>query len=457
MQVSKKTQLQYRIQHILFIFLLLGCIGFAGWLSNEYNLRSDWTAGKRHSLSEDTTRLLKQLPFEVKLRSYQQDDPDLNKAINEILNRYQNNKTNFSFELINPDIYIEQAKADNIQQYGQTIIEYNDKTERIDSLSEETISNALIRLHRNNKPRLLFLSRHGERSVVDNSPVGYSQLANKLMSKGFEVSEINLIQQNLTIENTVLIMGSINNPLLDNEQNKILQFIKEGGQLLWLQDPALNESQLSLSNILNINFIDGVVVDNNQEVNRMLQLSHPAVIPILEYKRHPITEKMQYFTLFTTAAAISSNNNNQPDFNWISSDLLITSESSWSETSNFILGIDYNKEEDFAGPLSIGIAQQRQIQLDKEKTSQRIVIIGDTDFIANNKLGNGANLELILNTFNWLTQNNKLISIAPKNAPDQQLNLSAPVAATLGLVFLIALPLLFFISGAVIWFKRHKK
>jgi len=457
MQVSKKTQLQYRIQHILFVLLLLGCIGFAGWLSNEYNLRSDWTAGKRHSLSEDTTRLLKQLPFEVKLRSYQQDDPDLNKAINEILNRYQNNKANFSFELINPDIFIEQAKADNIQQYGQTIIEYNGKTERIDSLSEETISNALIRLHRNNKPRLLFLSQHGERSVVDNSPVGYSQLANKLTSKGFEVSEINLIQQSLTIENTVLIMGSINKPLLDNEQNKILQFIKAGGHLLWLQDPVLNESQLSLSRILNINFIDGVVVDNNQEVNRMLQLSHPAVIPILEYKRHPITEKMQYFTLFTTAAAISSNNSNQPDFNWISSDLLITSKSSWSETSNFILGVDYNKEKDLAGPLSIGIAQQRQIQRDKEKTSQRIVVIGDTDFIANNKLGNGANLDLILNTFNWLTQNNKLISIAPKNAPDQQLNLSAPVAAILGLFFLIALPLLFFISGAVIWFKRRKK
>ena len=458
MLVSKKTQLQYRIQHILFVLLLLGCIGFAGWLSNEYNFRSDWTAGKRHSLSEDTTRLLKQLPFAVKLRSYQPDDPALNKAINEILDRYQNNKNDFSFEIINPDIFIEQAKADNIQQYGQTIVEYNGATERIDSLSEETISNALIRLHRGNKPKLLFLSQHGERSVIDNSPVGYSQLANKLVSKGFNVSEINLIQQNLSIENSVLVMGSVNRPLLDNEQEKIRQFIKDGGQLLWLQDPVLNDSQLSFSNILNIHFIEGVMVDDNQEVNRMLKLSHPAVIPILEYKRHPITEKMQYFTLFTTATAISSNEaSKQPEFDWISSDLLITSDSSWSETNNFILGVEYNKGEDLVGPLSIGMALQRQIQLNKEKTSQRIVIIGDTDFIANNKLGNGANLDLIINTFNWLTQNNKLISIAPKNAPDQQLNLSAPIAAIFGLVFLIALPLLFFITGAVTWFKRHKK
>ena len=466
MKASRKSHLQYRIQHLIFITLLLACIGFAGWMSNEYNQRSDWTAGKRHSLSNDTLLLLKELSFSINLRSYQADDPALNKAVIEILNRYQQNKSNFSFELINPDIFIEQAKADNIKRYGQTVIEYNGQFEQIDVLSEENITNALIRLHRSKKPELLFLNQHGERSPNDTSPVGYSELTSKLISKGFKISEINLLQNVLPINNSVLILGSINKKLLENEQKKILQYINDGGQVLWLQDPALDDSQLSLAAALNINFIDGVVVDNNQEVNRMLQLSHPAIIPILEYKRHPITEKMKSFTLFTTATAISSNpdNNNENSsenqntkHNWITSDLLITSDSSWSETDNFVLGVEFNKERDLFGPLSIGIAQQRQIKSDTELSSQRIVIIGDTDFIANNKLGNGANLEFILNTFNWLTKSDKLISISPKNAPDLKLNLSAPLAAVLGLLFLIVLPVFFFITGAVIWFKRHKK
>lgn len=464
MRASRKSHLQYRIQHLLFIVLLLACIGFAGWMSNEYNQRSDWTAGKRHSLSNDTLLLLKELPFSINLRSYQADDPAMNKAVIEILNRYQQNKIDFSFELINPDIFIEQAKADNIKRYGQTVIEYNGQLEKIDTLSEENISNALIRLHRNDKPELLFVSQHGERSPNDTSPVGYSELANKLISKGFKISEINLLKNVLPTENSVLILGSINKQLLENEQNKILQYIRNGGQVLWLQDPVLDESQHSLAATLSINFIDGVVVDNNQEVNRMLQLSHPAIIPILEYKRHPITEKMKSFTLFTTATAISSNpennsgnNNINTKNNWITSDLLITSDSSWSETGNFILGVEFNKEKDLFGPLSIGIAQQRQIKSGTKLSSQRVVIIGDTDFIANNKLGNGANLDFILNTFNWLTKNDKLISIAPKNAPDLKLNLSAPLAAILGLLFLIVLPIFFFVTGAVIWFKRHKK
>jgi len=464
MKATRRSHLQHRIQHLIFIVLLLACIGFAGWMSNEYNQRSDWTAGKRHSLSNDTLLLLKELPFSINLRSYQADDPALNKAIIEILNRYKQNKHDFSFKLINPDIFIEQAKADNIKHYGQTVIEYNGQFERIDTLSEESITNALIRLHRNNKPELLFVSQHGERTPSDTSPVGYSELASKLISKGFKISEINLLQNVLPVENSVLILGSINKQLLENEQNKILQYINNGGQVLWLQDPAVDDSQLSIAAALNINFIDGVVVDNNQEVNRMLQLSHPAIIPILEYKLHPITEKMKYFTLFTTATAISSNpentsgnENNHTKLNWITSNLLITSESSWSETDNFILGVKFNKERDLFGPLSIGIAQQRQIKSETELNSQRVVIIGDTDFIANNNLGKGANLEFILNTFNWLTKNDNLISISPKNAPDVKLNLSAPLAAILGLLFLIALPILFFTIGAVTWFKRHNK
>ena len=458
MKVTKKSQLQYRIQHLIFIVLLLACIGFAGWMSNEYNHRSDWTAGKRHSLSNDTILLLKELSFPVTLRSYQPDDTSLNKAIIEILNRYKQNKSDFSFELINPDIFIKQAKSDNIKQYGQTIIEYNGQAERIDTLSEESITNALIRLHRNNKPEIIFVGQHGERSINNNSPSGYSELSSKLISKGFKTSEVNLLQHALPVENSVLVLSSVNKPLLENEQNKILQFIKAGGQLLWLQDPMPDDSQLSLMKELNLYFIDGVVIDNNQEVTRMLQLSHPAIIPILEYKRHPITEKMKYFTLFTTAAAVSANPQiKNSATNWITSDLLITSESSWAETDNLMLGFEFNKEKDLKGPLSIGIAQQRQIKSATELSSQRIVVIGDTDFIANNNLGNGANLEFILNTFNWLTRNDKLISISPKNAPDLKLNLSAPLAAILGLLFLIALPLFFFIMGAVIWFKRHKK
>lgn len=458
MKITHKSQHQYRIQHIIFVILLIASIGFAGWLSNAYNKQSDWTAGKRHSLSDDTVKLLSQLPAEINVRSYQADNPTLIKAINEILNRYKSHKADFNFKLINPDIFVAQAKKDKITHYGETLIEYNGKTERVDNLSEEALSNALMRLQLNNTSTLLFLTQHGERRINDASERGYQQLANRLTHKGFNVKSLNLLNQDITPENNLLILGSINKPLLKTEQQKIIQYINTGGQLLMLQDPAPDTSQRPILKALNINLIDGVVVDNNQKVHDMLKLSHPAMIPILEYKRHPITEKMQYFTLFITAAALTPLNTDNTSANkWLTTNLLITSDSSWSETGDFLLGLAFDIEKDLAGPLSIGIAQQRQITLNNKKLAQRVVVIGDSDFIANNNLGQGANLDFILNTFNWLTQNEKLISISPKNAPDLRLNLSATMAATFGLVFLLALPALFFIMGAVIWSKRRKK
>lgn len=459
MKITANSQLQYKIQHIIFVILLLACIGVAGWLSVQYNIRSDWTAGKRHSLSTDTLQLLKDLPGEVSLRSYQPDEPALVQAITEILNRYQNNKPDFNFKLINPDIFIQQAKTDNIERYGQTIIEYQGRQERIESISEENISNALIRLQRNRKPQLFFIAQHGERNINDSSASGYAQLASQLNTKGFAISSINLLQQTIAPDNTVLILSSLKQPLLASEQTKIIQYINDGGNLLWLQDPSPDTSLQAIADTLRIEFIKGVVVDNNQEISRMLKLSHPAIIPILEYRRHPITEKMQYFTLFTSATAIQNKTTEQNNdkAEWISTDLLITSDSSWSETGDILMGIEFNKGLDTVGPLSIGRAQQRQIKSASGMSAQRIVIIGDSDFLANNQLGQGANLDFILKTLNWLAADDKLINIAAKNAPDRQLKLSATNASIIGLIFLILLPLFLLTCGGYIWRKRRRQ
>jgi len=468
MLVTKSSRLNYRIQHLIFIILLFGCIGFAGWLSNEYDIRSDWTAGKRHSLSQETLALLKQLSAPVKLRSYQTNDPALNQAVKEILQRYANNKSDFEFQLINPDIFIEQAKADGIQRYGQTVIEYQGQLELIDSLSEENLSNALLRLQRKQKPKLLFIANHNERNISDNSASGYSSLNTQLANKGFNSQSINLLQQTLPVnsddnESNVLVIGSIKTPLLKNEQEKILDFIRNGGNLLWLQDPQPDASQKSLQDALQIKFIKGTLVDDNPEISRMLKLSHPAMIPVLEYKMHPITEKMKYFTLFTVATAIQTTTQqndaqkSNTDHPWIQSDLLISSENSWAETGDLSSIVEFNPAEDTHGPLSLGMAQQRQIKNADRLAAQRIVVIGDTDFISNSNIGHGANLDFIIKTMNWLAKDDRLITISPKTAPDLRLNLSATYTSIIGLFFLIGLPLMLFSSGAYIWFKRRKQ
>lgn len=454
MIVNRRTRIHYRIQHLVFVILLLACLGFAGWLSKEYDFRSDWTAGARHSLSKSTLELLSQLEGPVKLRTYQQDDATLGKAINEILERYQRNKPDFSYEIINPDIYIQQARNDNIERYGQTLIEYNGQQERINNLTEESVTNALMRLQRGNKPRLLFLGQHGERSMADTAGSGYALLSSQLQDKGFEIQTLNLLQQEIRPGNTVLVLSSINKPLLETEQAAISQYLEQGGNLLWLQDPGLEPSQRFLLDFLHLDFIPGVLVENNAQLSRMLNLGHPAMIPVLEYKMHPITQKMQYYTLFTTASAINPRND---DSDWITSDLLISSDTSWSETGGFDTQMTFNQGSDIPGPLSLGVALQRQKQESETLSAQRIVVIGDSDFISNSNLGQGANFDFVLKTLNWLAEDDSLIRIESKNAPDLQLQLSTTQAGSLAILFLFLLPSALAGLGIYIWLRRRKR
>ena len=112
----------------------------------------------------DTVKLLKQLDGEINIRSYQADDPTTHQAIAEILKRYKNHNNNLNYKILNPDLEIELAKADNINSYGQTVIKYNDKQELLNSLNEQSITNALIRLSRQSQPVITFIQGHNERN-----------------------------------------------------------------------------------------------------------------------------------------------------------------------------------------------------------------------------------------------------------------------------------------------------
>ena len=94
---------------------------------------------------------------------------------------------------------------------------------------------------------------------------------------------------------------------------------------------------------------------------------------------------------------------------------------------------------------------------DRDKATQRIIVTGDSDFIANSYIGVGANLALGLNMFNWLAGDDDIIAIEPRNAPDTQLQLDDTEVLMIGIGYFIALPAGLILAGVVIWLRRRKR
>ena len=453
MKITQQIRQQYRLQQIIFVALFISIIGLLAWLSTEYNAQGDWTTGNRNSLTDSSIELLRTIKGPIVIRSYQADDASIRQAVSEILNRYHQHKPDLSFELLNPDLDIEQSKQDGITNYSQTVISFNDQREIINVLSEQNIGNALLRLSRENKPVLFFLQGHGERNPTEQSAIGYSHLSQKLQTNGFSLRALNLLRDTISTDAGTLIIAGPGDKILPGEIEQIKDFLQQGGNMLWLQDPGVAEGFQNISELLNIDFIKGVVVDTDPQLRQVLQLSHPAKLPVISYKLHAITKKMQNFTLFITASAM--NIKQTPD--WQSTPLLLTQKTSWAETQGFILDVKYNKDSgDTQGPLTIGLALERSLS-DKDNKQQRIVVIGDSDFLSNNNLGHGANLDFTLNVMNWLSKNENLISIQPKSAPDFKLELSDTNIAVIGFGFLLVLPGILLLTGIFIWFKRRNQ
>lgn len=453
MKNSPKHRLLLRINYYAFIALFLSVIACLAWLSTQYVVHSDWSAGNRNSLTQDSMDLLDTLDGVISIRSYLSDEINIQTAAQEIFSRYQLHKPALDFQLLNPDLDIESAKQDAITSYGQTVIIYNNKQEIINNLSEQSIANALIRLSRDSKPVLFFLQGHGERNPVATSAIGYSELANKLQNNGFSLRALNLLRDAINPQDGLLIIAGASDPILEGEAAQITDYIEQGGNLLWLQDPHMPVSFETIKESLGIDFMDGVVVDTDPQLREVLRLSHPAKLPVISYKLHAITEKMQNFTLFFTASALDIKQSEH----WLASPLLLSQKTSWSETQGFTLDVEYQADKgDIQGPLIIGAALERS-RNKADNAVQRIVIIGDSDFLANNNLGHGANLEFTLNTFNWLSKSDQLISIKVPRVDDFKLELSSTAIILIGFGFLLILPAGLLLSGLLIWLNRRKK
>jgi ABC-type uncharacterized transport system involved in gliding motility auxiliary subunit len=134
--------------------------------------------------------------------------------------------------------------------------------------------------------------------------------------------------------------------------------------------------------------------------------------------------------------------------------ILETDERAWSETATLEGNVGFDAGADFPGPHRIGVALERD--RGENQPAQRVVVIGDGDFLANQYIGNGGNLDLGLRLVEWLAQDDQLISVPPVRAFDTQLEFTRWQIIVFGFGFLVALPGLFVLNALAIWRRRNR-
>lgn len=124
---------------------------------------------------------------------------------------------------------------------------------------------------------------------------------------------------------------------------------------------------------------------------------------------------------------------------------------SWVAGGDPDQSVVFDPQRDIPGPVTLAAALERNV----EDRTQRVVVVGGGAFLANAYVGLGGNLDFGINLVEWLKGDDPLIAIQPKAAMDATLNLSKTAAAIIAYGFLLGLPLVFFVTGGVVWWRRR--
>ena len=454
MEINRTTQRNVSLQSWLFVALLLAVVALMAWLGTRYYIEMDWTATGRHTLSESTRQLLGEMDEPVAITAFtrQKNDQGMGQRIAELVARYQQIKPNLMVEFVDPDQDPEQIRKEGITLDGELLVQYRGRKEHLKTIGEQALTNTLQRLARSGERKILFLKGHGERRFDGQANYDLSHWVGPLKQKGFQFASLNLsVELTIPADSAVLVIASPQTALLAGEVRVIQNYIANGGNLLWLHDP--NDPEIALTEKLDISFSSGTIVDPS---GKSLGIKNPAIIVVPDYPVHAVTTGLASLTLFPLAHAIHIGKERA---NWQATAILKTLDQSWSEQQPLQGTIQFDADSDEQGPLNLGVALERKAEKSAGQLpkSQRVVVIGDGDFISNAYLGNGANQELGDRVLNWLSFDDKLITIPPKVAPDINLELTPKLAILFGFGFLVLIPGLLLGSGFWIWFKRRQR
>jgi ABC-type uncharacterized transport system involved in gliding motility auxiliary subunit len=212
-----------------------------------------------------------------------------------------------------------------------------------------------------------------------------------------------------------------------------------------------------------------------------------AEVPVVaSYPQHPVTQNFDLLTAFPLAQSVKGEAGVELGMA-NTENVLQTSERSWSESDLKSLSTGkVSPEGDPRGPITIALslsmdapdapapaaaadaatagkptdgakpADPAAKPADAPKKPQmRIMVVGDSDFASNAAAGIQGNADLFVNMNNWLTQQEDLISIHPRDAGDRRLTMTADQQRNLLWLSLLIIPGMILGSGVYNWSKRR--
>jgi ABC-type uncharacterized transport system involved in gliding motility auxiliary subunit len=456
MQFLKARQTKYAAYAGTYIAVVLAILATANVLANRYDKSFDATSNKRYSLSDQTVKIVKGLKQDATINYF--DGPRGFAPAKDQLDLYSNLSPKVHVKYVDPDKDPMAARAAGFKNNGTAIVQVGLNKNEAKSVTEEEITGALIRDLKNTTRTVCFVTGSGEHQIDDSGRNGYSRFKDLLGKDNYAAKSIDLLQKaEVPGECTVVVVAGPRGDYQQPAVDAIKKFVEDGGRALFLLDPPL---KMGRSEIADNDALAGVLQDWGVTTDKDLILDlnpigqlfglGPQVALVSSYDSHPIVKEMKGIT---TGFPLSRSIDVKSGAKTTVQKLFSSSESSLATNKLNSPSVDPSDPKNKKGPMTVAAAGT--YNTGKENSQGRFVVIGSSDWAANGFINFNGNRDLALNSMNWLSSDEDLISIRPKEPEDRRITMTNAQFRWVLISSQFILPLIVIFAGVSVWWRRR--
>ncbi len=491
------------------VLLVAALVGILNYFGMKYYQRLDWTSTRLYSLSEKTEGVLESLDQPLEVTLFLQPGSSLYDPAKELLERYAAKSKQVSLRVVDPERNLVEAQrlVDRYQIQSLNVVVIDDGTDRrvieesqladydysglqfgqSPTLSafkgEEAFTGAILELVERRKPKVVWLTGHGEAPLEELGPEGASKLRDLLGQENLTIEPWGSLGQTEVPPGTdLVVIAGPRIAFLPPELELFDRYLDGGGRMLVLLDPELAPGGGLVSTRLEswlgergVRVGDDLVVDPSATV----PFFGAETIFVRAVGSSPVVRALSqagYPVILALARSVAVG---EVPEGLVGQVLLETSADGWGERNLANLRGVEKDAGDLPGPVPVAVAiaprPPEARELDQEELDEagveesagdgakagtapswRLAVIGDSDFLRNGQLASVGNPTLASNAFNWLLERENLLGIGPKKPEQARLALTPGQLSAITWLSLLGLPALAVAAGVTLHFRRRR-
>lgn len=458
--IKKKWIIDTSKTVLLVIILIALFIALNLWVE-QANLPSiDATEEKLYSLSDASKEEVRKIDEDITIYFFGIDDKT---SVVDLAKQYSRENDKIKVEVVTvsdrPDLAEKYGVSDGDQgiivqspdQYKvistYDLYTYDYSTGTSIDVTEQKLTNALTETTIAEKPTVYFLTGHEETS-------NFIMFTTFLENEINEVQSLNLLSTGMPEDCDCLIISSPQNDFTSYEADLIIQYIQNGGNILWLN----NSMSSDLPNVQRVLDQYGVSISHGtvreESTDYMILNQNSYIMPSMSY--HPITE---YIMTDGAILFLDSTKLEFVDDDTLSSLNVSMTPILQSSSTSYFDPTDTNEEQE-TGPFILGAECDKTFE---NGTESKLIIYANSKFASDTSVSSQqasafallSNKDLALNSVSYLTEREDAITLR-KDTGAVTYTASASQDLTIR-VIIFAVPLVIIVIGIIVWQLRRRK